>query len=244
MKKSRGKIMKKVWVALLTVLLSQQAAAIKIDIPGYEFAGIANALVDSAGELETNWPTPETSITDNSAATYVESWGTWNAEHTGIVDTTAYLDLSFGNDIFDGVGTDLSIFVVGADPQSIAITLFDTGVGTSTLFGAGAGTSSDTLTYNSVSYTNYNVDVDGQPPVEGEENPDYGVFVMDIDLADFNYLGTNPVDIIRLGIDSGSAVPALVGGYHSTAAVVPVPAAAWLFGSGLLGLVGVARRKK
>ena len=26
--------------------------------------------------------------------------------------------------------------------------------------------------------------------------------------------------------------------------VVPVPAAAWLFGSGLLGLVGVARRKK
>ena len=30
----------------------------------------------------------------------------------------------------------------------------------------------------------------------------------------------------------------------SIVAVVPVPAAAWLFGSGLLGLVGVARRKK
>lgn len=29
-----------------------------------------------------------------------------------------------------------------------------------------------------------------------------------------------------------------------TAAVVPVPAAVWLFGSGLLGLVGVARRKQ
>ena len=28
------------------------------------------------------------------------------------------------------------------------------------------------------------------------------------------------------------------------AAVVPIPAAVWLFGSGLLGLVGVARRKK
>jgi hypothetical protein len=25
---------------------------------------------------------------------------------------------------------------------------------------------------------------------------------------------------------------------------VPIPAAAWLFGSGLLGLVGIARRKK
>jgi hypothetical protein len=30
----------------------------------------------------------------------------------------------------------------------------------------------------------------------------------------------------------------------ATPAVVPVPAAVWLFGSGLLGLVGVARRRK
>ena len=46
----------------------------------------------------------------------------------------------------------------------------------------------------------------------------------------------------------------LVGGYESSGrfydnvnfdvAPVPVPAAVWLFGSGLLGLVGVARRKK
>ena len=34
-----------------------------------------------------------------------------------------------------------------------------------------------------------------------------------------------------------------VDGYTVTASVVPVPAAAWLFGSGILGLVGVARRK-
>ena len=31
---------------------------------------------------------------------------------------------------------------------------------------------------------------------------------------------------------------------NGTASVVPVPAAVWLFGSGLLGLVGVARRRK
>lgn len=35
----------------------------------------------------------------------------------------------------------------------------------------------------------------------------------------------------------------LEGTVHTTSAV-PVPAAAWLFGSGLLGLVGVARRRK
>lgn len=32
-------------------------------------------------------------------------------------------------------------------------------------------------------------------------------------------------------------------GYSMSVATVPVPAAVWLFGSGLLGLVGVARRK-
>ena len=35
-----------------------------------------------------------------------------------------------------------------------------------------------------------------------------------------------------------------IGSAFSTPAIVPVPAAVWLFGSGLLGLVGVARRKK
>jgi len=39
------------------------------------------------------------------------------------------------------------------------------------------------------------------------------------------------------GIVSGADVVAKLG------AVVPVPAAVWLFGSGLLGLVAVARRK-
>lgn len=43
------------------------------------------------------------------------------------------------------------------------------------------------------------------------------------------------------------AVPGVVGDSASIevlgGAVVPVPAAVWLFGSGLLGLVGVARRK-
>lgn len=49
-----------------------------------------------------------------------------------------------------------------------------------------------------------------------------------------------------------AAVPGMENGpfpgynaqFNLTAAPVPVPAAVWLFGSGLLGLVGVARRKK
>ena len=41
------------------------------------------------------------------------------------------------------------------------------------------------------------------------------------------------------------AFPGFAANFNFTApAAVPVPAAVWLFGSGLLGLVGVARRKK
>jgi hypothetical protein len=236
MEESRGKIMKKVWSVLFVGLLSQQAVAanIGIDVPGYSFAGIANTVHGSVGDFATNYGTPEASITDNLAATYVYSYGTYGVSTTGgsgIVNTTAYVDLSFGNDIFNGTGIDLSRFVVGANSQSIDITLLDTG----------AGTSSDTLTYDTVTYTGYNVDVDGKPPQAGVPDPDLGIFAMDVDLADFNYLGTNPVDIIRLGIDYGSAAPSLVGGYN--AAAVPVPAAVWLFGSGLMALAGVVRKR-
>ena len=52
---------------------------------------------------------------------------------------------------------------------------------------------------------------------------------------------------VPLGDASGfGGVPYVLNlvGTVGEAAVIPVPAAVWLFGSGLLGLVGVARRKK
>lgn len=38
--------------------------------------------------------------------------------------------------------------------------------------------------------------------------------------------------------------PGVTSAYFGGSTIVPAPAAAWLFGSGLLGLVGMARRKK
>jgi hypothetical protein len=44
----------------------------------------------------------------------------------------------------------------------------------------------------------------------------------------------------RTYVDSAS----ILGRPYASFQVVPVPAAVWLFGSGLLGLIGIARRKK
>ena len=56
-------------------------------------------------------------------------------------------------------------------------------------------------------------------------------------MIDGAFLGFNA----NFTIAPGSPLP--VQSYAGSASVIPVPAAAWLFGSGLLGLVGVARRK-
>jgi hypothetical protein len=48
-----------------------------------------------------------------------------------------------------------------------------------------------------------------------------------------NILGTGDIDFDDMMVRA-----------KFTSTVVPVPAAAWLFGSGLLGLIGMARRRK
>jgi len=45
-------------------------------------------------------------------------------------------------------------------------------------------------------------------------------------------------------MDAGLSNIQPYGSYLVSASAVPVPAAVWLFGSGLIGLIGVARRKK
>ena len=55
-----------------------------------------------------------------------------------------------------------------------------------------------------------------------------------------NYIGGTPFDGIAGFINIGSGNSLTV----TSVSAVPVPAAVWLFGSGLIGLVGVARRKK
>ncbi len=72
-----------------------------------------------------------------------------------------------------------------------------------------------------------------------------------IDIDAFGFSSTDLFAYVRLTDDpnEGSATGASVGadidavGAISTVPAIPVPAAVWLFGSGLIGLIGIARRK-
>ncbi len=82
-----------------------------------------------------------------------------------------------------------------------------------------------------------------------------GTLFSDLSLNIEGFQLINPISI-QLAIYDGEVTPggkSIINGTWTTvgggtgvwsAAVVPVPPAVWLFGSGLLGLVGAARRKK
>ena len=75
-----------------------------------------------------------------------------------------------------------------------------------------------------------------------------GIFDASGPLSDFESLTFDSrfTDLISVQIRSG-ALGELTDGFsmdNVQVQVVPVPAAVWLFGSGLIGLIGVARRKK
>ena len=59
-------------------------------------------------------------------------------------------------------------------------------------------------------------------------------------LGEFRGFSRNTADIFRLEMSGAVVIDDMVISYSS----VPIPPAVWLFGTGLLGLIGVARRKK
>lgn len=63
--------------------------------------------------------------------------------------------------------------------------------------------------------------------------------LLDWDISDTGVVSSNGF----ITADS-SAFPGQWRQYNGTISQIPLPAAVWLFGSGLLGLVGMARRKK
>jgi len=155
-------------------------------------------------------------LTDDLAS----SWAFSNSD-------SAYIDLGFGMPVYDQAGIDLSVFFVGAPPQSISLSLFSDSTSTKAKY------------FNSISYTGYCVDGDRNGVCGGDM--DDPIYVMDIDFDIYHVF--DPIDSIRIDVSKGSAVPSLIGAYHTVAAV-PLPLAIWLFSSGLALFGCIARTGK
>ncbi|HSH28376.1 MAG TPA: VPLPA-CTERM sorting domain-containing protein [Thiohalobacter sp.] len=207
--------MKRVMAFLFAAFFTQQVSAVST-VAGIDFIAIADTLDASVGSFDSNSANGVTSSVDGNAASYIYSG-----------DDPASVDISFGGGLFDTGEVDLTLLFVGGRGHAGTVTL---------LGGSSAGSAAGFNIADGENYTGHNSEMD--PSLEcTSENGCFGIYAATIDLSGF--AGT--FSGIRLDIGGSSAVPSLVG--TTAPAAVPVPAAVWLFGSGLLGLVGVARRR-
>jgi hypothetical protein len=217
--------MKKVFIAMCLALLSHQTLAAPIAGITFKEIGSLDAYQGAYYSNVTGVPlgapvdTPS-AIADGNAGSYVMSG-----------DATATLDLGFGTSL-NVANRDLTILLVGNDaPHTIDISLLGGASGSPQTF------SLDSRIDNTLGYTGFNAVHNPIPEQVGSVDPVvWGIYAMNIHLADYfsgSFTG------VQLDISGSSAAPSIVG----TTAVVPVPAAVWLFGSGLVGLAGIARKR-
>ncbi len=215
-------------IKLLAVLLGlglMSRSVFAVTILGEDFAAYADTVVAKSGTFVT-----ELSLGNFSSANAdVNGAITDTSVDTTIVGTSAgaYVDLAFSGSVINSLGNDLKLFFTGGNGHFFDLSIF-------------SGESS----FGTTSYSLPNPD--GYTGFDSTLIPSDGIYALAVDFADFGVTDGGSVDMIRVMIGDGyttdSAALSFVGAYN--VAAVPVPAAVWLFGSGLLGLVGVVRRKR
>ncbi len=174
----------------------------------------------------------------SAGATFIStlpSQSTPGADYNGVT-----IDLGFSSSrTINGTGSDLALFFLfdQINFNVINVTINDvTNTLTSSSFAA-------VMDLAGTQQVGYNI------PWNGETVNDVLLTVAELDLTDFGLVSGATINSLAITMTQDDVVDtiqvatlSLVGSLNTTA--VPVPAAVWLFGSGLLGLVGVARRKK
>jgi len=180
--------------------------------------------IDFYTEMTRTFTVDEVELFDRTSATGVIFYD----DATGIYPAGNPV-INLKNERFvDGVDSTDSLLVIDPSlaPQDWIVGLDDVGVSSS------GGV-----------VTNFSIDVFriGNSDPGDFNNPAFKNFVdssrilaeIDIPSADFGAIWTNT-----------SGLPPITTTVNWSYTVVPVPAAVWLFSSGLLGLIGIARRKK
>jgi len=167
----------------------------------------------------------------------------------GIAPAAAGLDVTTIGGTLAAVTTDTSVdsyvfLPTGKSSSSVALTLgFVSG---SLVNGAG----DDLVLFEIGAPDNFSVTIGGTnldlaTSDTGFQNSDPAQLnAVAIDLSAFGVANGAVVTQVTVGFNAGGATFALAGALAPSMSPVPVPAAVWLFGSGLLGLAGFARRRK
>lgn len=177
------------------------------------------------------------------------NWGGNNGTPLSIVlDAAGFLngDLAGGGagavPAADGTYTGATFGYISLGPVPIATTEFNTSNINGCLNGDCIGNGSsgglplvtDNAVNNSELAQGNGVGIGGSPFQDGPfpgSSPNF-------DLTDMAFLSSDP------GVTIAANCTFTLGDTCPTVVATPVPAAVWLFGSGLLGLIGIARRKK
>ena len=190
------------------------------------------------------------------AATASSEFGSANAYDIG--NTSDHSGLSAG--FVSGV-TDFDTYLAG-NPTHTYIAddnewFTATGVASATVnYDLGSVYSIDRLAlwndeYSGISFLDISISLDninfttvasGLVPVDNPLYLDYGAEVFGFGSQSARYIQFDVGDCPQP--DGNSSLLCGIGEVAFSTSAVPIPAAVWLFGSGLLGLVGMARRKK
>jgi hypothetical protein len=146
--------------------------------------------------------------------------GAYSTTHAGVASPPTFGDLVW--DDLNGNGA-----LDGGEPGIAGVTV--------ELCDVGAGGNANCGLFSPSVLT----DADGFYSIDGTSLTSYWVIV-DTATAPTGFTATTPTSILYSGVFGGDEFTDADFGFQA----VPVPAAIWLFGSGLLGLLGVARRNR
>jgi len=221
--------------ALLAIFGNAQAATILEIQSGVSV--YANAVSGSSGNYydqtftgpdDFDSPISATALENNVTGSNLTNYAWTPDAHLPDGPPNAYIDLSFGDNIYNGAGVDLVLFFAGTgtlfkdghtERFLFSLDVGADGINEGGLFGVTASTTSDI--YSNKFFASYAM----------------------IDLDDFGFDQATPLGDIRVYLGD-SSMPALsaLGAYHTTA-VIPLPVSAVLFSSGL-AVLSLFRRKK
>lgn len=212
---------------LKTFLLSSTLLLASASVQAAVIGGISgiNAIADTVSAANgnfLNWQSVTAADTVDLATLGNDLTDAEVSTYVFSIEPVASIDMAFtATPVYNGAGNDLVLFFVGN--------------GFSFDFDADAGGSGAAINYG-VTDTGFGVtDIFGDT---------WSLSAAQIDLADFGFDSGQQLGDFRvtLGDDLGRPALALVGGFNTQPLVVPVPAALWLFVSGLAALGLFTRR--